>query len=348
MPLADLLRREGVVFGPWRGVAAALHFGDWHAEYAALDSAACVLDTGGRTQIEVLGADRIAFLHRMCTNQVAGREPGSGCEAFLLDAKGHVLAYVRILVAEDSLLLETSAGQSDAVLSHLSKYVVRDRVEFHDRSGFWYPLRVAGRQAQAVLQRLLGDGVPDRPLRHARALVAGLEVRFICLWSEGRACWQLLVEGGATDRLWSAVRQLGATPCGRLAAEAFRIERGEPEYGIDITVETLAQEVGRNDMAISTTKGCYLGQEVVARIDSRGHVNRHLEGLVFSTREVPSLPVDVYAEGELAGRITSAAFSPGLGAAVGLGYVRRNYSQPGQRLDCSCGPVEVAALPLRE
>jgi len=348
MQFTAFLRQEGAVFGPWRQNNAALHFGDWHSEYAALSTAACVLDAGQRTQIEVLGADRAAFLHRMCTNRVLGLGPGSGCEAFLLDAKGHVLAFARIFVTDSSLVLETAPGQSAPILSHLDKYVVRDRVEFHDRTQSWHPLRVAGPRAQDVLARLFGNRVPDRPLEHVRVEVGGLDAWVVCLSAGARPFWQVVSLSEPTGRLWSAIRQLGARPCGSLAAEAVRIERGEPEYGLDITVENLAQEVGRCDTAISTSKGCYLGQEVVARIDSRGHVNRRLAGLIFSTDQVPVQAMDVYADGVTAGRITSAAFSPGLGVTVGLGYVRRDYWQPGQRLECSLGQVEVARLPLRE
>lgn len=347
MAFAEVLRDDGAVFGPWRGESLPLHFGDWHAEYATLDHVPCVVDPGCRTQIEVLGPDRVAFVHRMCSNHVAGCQPGSGCEAFFLDVKGHVLACVRIFVGPDSLLMETAPGQSEAVISHLSKYVVREKVEFQDRSRLWHPLQVAGRGAQDLLGRLLGGKVPERPLAHAVGRFEGLEVRVACLRTGSRPCWQLATPQEAAEWLWSSIRRQGAKPCGSLAAEAVRIECGEPEYGVDITPGNLPQEVGRNDTAISTTKGCYLGQEVVARIDSRGHVNRRLVGLLLSTQEVPPLPVELYVDGQLAGHMTSVSFSPGLGVTVGLGYVRRGYWQPGQRLECSWGPVEVAGLPLR-
>lgn len=346
MGFSDALRRAGAVFGPWRGRSLALHFGHWHAEYAAFDNAACVFDAGPRTYVEVLGADRLAFIHRMCTNQVAGRPAGSGCEAFFLDAKGRTLSYVHIFVGPESLLLETAAGQSEPLLTHLGGYVVRDRVEFYDRSRDWHPLRVGGRGAKGLLEQLLGSQLPDQPLAHGRGQVAGLEVWVMCLRSEGRPCWQIIVPRESGEQLWCSLRDDGAAPCGCLAAEAVRIEYGEPEYGVDITAENLPQEVGR-DAAISTAKGCYLGQEVVARIDSRGHVNRRLVGLVFSDPQVPAAPAELYAAGQRIGHVTSASFSPGLGKAVGLGYVRRGYWQPGQRLECSGVMAEVASLPLR-
>ncbi len=347
MAFPDVLQHEGAVFGAWRGEPAPLHFGDWQAEYAAFDTAACVLDAGARTYIQLSGPDCTAFLHRMCTNQVVGRQPGSGCEAFLLDAKGHVLAYVRILVAPESLLLETAAGQAEAILHHLGKYVVRDRVAFQDRSHVWHSLRVAGAGAFDVLGQLVSGPLPDQPLAHVQAYVAGLEIQLVCLRVDGRPCWQLVVPCEQVGPLWSAIRRLGARPCGRLAAEVVRIEWGEPEYGVDITADNLPQEVRRDAAAICTTKGCYLGQEVVARIDCRGHVNRYLVGLILSAREVPAVPHELYADGQPAGRITSAAFSPGLGATIALGYVRREDAQPGQRLDSPSGSVAVARLPLR-
>lgn len=233
------------------------------------------------------------------------------------------------------------------MLNHLGKYVVRDRVEFQDRSHLWHSLRVAGAGARDVLAQLASGPLPEQPLTHLQADVAGLEVRLVCVRAEGRPCWQLVVPGEQVGPLWSAIRRLGARPCGRLAAEAVRIEWGEPEYGVDITADNLPQEVRRDAAAICTTKGCYLGQEVVARISSRGHVNRYLVGLILSAREVPAVPHELDVEGQPAGRITSAAFSPGLGATIALGYVRREHAQPGQRLESPSGPVEVARLPLR-
>lgn len=347
MALFDVLRDDGAFFGPSPAEPVPLHFGDWHAEYAAFDRAACVFDAGQRTQIEVLGSDRVAFVHRLCSNDVAACQPGNGCEAFFLDAKAHVLAYVRIFMGADSLLLESAPGQSEAIVSHLTKYVIREKVEFRDCTPLWHPLRVAGRTAQALLEELFEGNVPDRPLGHTLGRVDALEARIACLRSGSRPCWQLAVPQEAAGQLWSSFRRVGAIPCGCLAAEAVRIESGEPEYGVDITPENLPQEVGRDRAAISTTKGCYLGQEVVARIESRGHVNRRLVGLVFASRAAPTLPAELHVDGQWAGHITSVSFSPGLGVTVGLGYVRLEYCQPGERLDCSWGPVEVAGLPLR-
>ncbi len=156
----------------------------------------------------------------------------------------------------------------------------------------------------------------------------------------------ILVEPGAADAAAGALVDAGARPCTLAVLEARRIEMGWPVYGRDITAENLPQEVGRDRHTLCFTKGCYLGQETIARIESRGHVNQRLVGLRFPTAESPADGTPLSIAGEVVGRVTSAAYSPRLGSALALGYVRRAYLAAGTVLETAHGRVEITALPL--
>ncbi|MGH7193444.1 MAG: YgfZ/GcvT domain-containing protein, partial [Candidatus Saccharimonadales bacterium] len=151
----------------------------------------------------------------------------------------------------------------------------------------------------------------------------------------------------AAAEIADALARAGVTPCLPADLEAARIEAGFPSYGRDITDKTLPQEVARDKWAISFTKGCYLGQETVARIDALGHVNKTLVGLRFEGGEIPPTGAELSAAGQVVGQITSAAFSPRLGSPLALAYIRRGSDRPGTQLDSPVGSAEVVALPIQ-
>src|SRR5262249_25960038 len=148
------------------------------------------------------------------------------------------------------------------------------------------------------------------------------------------------------DAVSALLEAEGATACARLAVDMARLEAGFPEFGRDISPDNLCQEVNRTALAISFTKGCYLGQETIARIDSLGHVNKLLVGLSFAGETVPEAGAEIFADGKAVGDVTSAAMSPRLGAPLALGYVRSAHAAAGTRLDSALGPVTVVALPI--
>jgi folate-binding protein YgfZ len=180
-----------------------------------------------------------------------------------------------------------------------------------------------------------------------RAEIAGAPVWVRRSGLLGPDAWSVVCLRAQKDEVARALYDAGAAPCGAAAVEVVRIEAGVPLYGADITEDNLPQEVNRNDQAISFTKGCYLGQETVARIDALGHVNRTLVGLKFTRGAAPDPGCELTAGETAVGRVTSVAFSPRLGAAVALGYVRQGHNQPGARLASVCGEAEVVALPMR-
>ena len=353
--IEDILRDEGAKLSetPWGPVA--VDFGDWQSEYRAFRQRAGLFLPPSVTQVEITGTQRAEFLNRLCTNKVDSIRSGEGIETFLADANGRILHHLFIFAGAESLVLHTAAGLGKSLCSHLDYYLIREDVQLRDRSSDWGELILAGPQSAEIVQRLTAANLPDGDAQivNANAPWNGrlLMVRRI----QERAFQTFPIAGAAADMgpLWRTLRQLGAAACGLRALETVRIEEGFPVIGLDITDKTLPQEVGRNEKAISLNKGCYLGQEIVARIDSRGAVNKVLVGIRFGTSSEPQAADVPASGGELtcgdqpAGQITSAAYSPGFGASVALAYVRRQFHEPGTMLDSAWGPATVVELPMR-
>ena len=321
-----------------------LHYGDPAVEYDALMQGAGLVDFSHRTQVEMTGDDRASFLHNLCTNDIRKLAPGSGCEAFLTNIQGKILAHILVFAGADSLTLETMAGQGETLVAHLDRYLIREKVELHDRSQDWAELLLGGKEVGSLLAKL-GAALPEQRLQHQSASIAGKPVQLRRVDMLATPC--VLVVSGRSDivEVWQALHSAGATPSGRQALEAGRIEAGFPWYGQDISDANLPQEVGRDLLAISFVKGCYLGQETVARLDALGHVNRTLVGLRFSGSPPPA-GLEFLVDGKSVGRVTSSAFSPRRQVAVGLGYVRSGHNQPGSKLAYEGGTAEVTELPM--
>ena len=328
------------------GQPAALDFGDWLAEHAAIVDGAALADYSDRTQIEVTGADRQSFLHNLCTNDVRGLVAGAGREAFVTSVQGKVLGHILIFCEADGLVLETTAGQAKTLLPHFERYVIREDVVFADRGLDWAELLLAGPRAVELLAGLTSIDPPGDPLAHVQAEIGGCKVSLKRVGFVGPLGVLISAERDDLAAIWQSIRNAGATPCGRLAVEAARIEAGWPQYGQDITEENLPQEVSRNATAISFTKGCYLGQETVARIDALGHVNKSLVAVSSSTDQPPAPGSTLSADGKEVGRVTSATFSPRLGKGLALAVVRRGHNAPGAILESSVGLVSVCTLPV--
>jgi folate-binding protein YgfZ len=347
--LDDIIRTAGAALrdSPWGPVA--VDFGDWEAEYRAFREAAGLFHPPSAAQVEITGSQRAEFLNRLATNKLDSIQPGEGAETFLCDSNGRIMHHVFVFAGPQSLVLHTAAGLGPSLLAHLDHFWIREDLAFHDRSEQWGEVILAGPHAVGIIKSLTGDNVTggdaylatydltwnDRPLMARR-------------WRErGFDSFHLGTDAAAIGSLWQALRQFGAKACGIKALEAIRIEEGFPVIGLDITEKNLPQEVGRNEKAISLTKGCYLGQEIVARIDSRGAVAKVLCGLRFESSEVPAVGGELTREGQPAGQITSAAYSPGFKSSVALAYVRRPFHEPGVTLDSACGKATVVELPMR-
>jgi len=301
--------------------------------YQAVSTRLGFIDRSNRVRLDVLGPDRVKFLHNLTTNDVKGLAVGRGCEAFVTSLQGKTLAFVTLLARDDRILVRADPAGLTVALPHLQKYGVFDDVAQDDISAQTFEYHLAGPKAEEVV-RILGIEPPaEGDLSHRAGMLAGASVRIIRESPTGRPGLTILGAIADAERVAEALHAWGG-PLGLVDVlpetyEVLRIEAGTPVFGRDVTTENLPQEVGRNRRAISFVKGCYLGQETVARIDALGHVNKFLKGIRCLGATPPAEGSDLEVDGKPVGRLTSVASSPGWGGPVALAYVRAAWAQAG-------------------
>jgi folate-binding protein YgfZ len=310
------------------------------AEYASAGRGAALVELGERGLLVASGPRCRKFLHDMLSNDVE-LPAGEGRRAALLDLKGHVQAVIRCSVAGASVSLELARagiGETRATLDH---YRVAAPVRF--ASPETTVLALLGPDAPKLLAS--AGTLPRSPEAHLEGNLYGVTVRVIRAGDLPRGGWAIHVPSDRAAPVWSGLTADGAVPLGRRALDALRIEEGRAWFGPDIGPEHLLHETGLLPELHSATKGCYLGQEVVARLEGRGgHVNKQLRGLRLGSAAEPGTPVE--ANGDTVGQLTTSALSPELGA-IALGYVHRNHFQPGTEVSVAGRTARVEALPLR-
>jgi folate-binding protein YgfZ len=314
------------------------------AEYAELTAGAGFVELAGRTLIDVSGADAVAFLHSFTTSDIKKLPVGRGCEAFVTSPQGKTLGHVLILRGEKSLLLCTTAGQAATLIGHLERYVISEDVTLRDLSTERTTLLVAGARAAEVLHQATGAEPPGELLAWKIVTLAGQEVTLARVEYAGPYSYFLLVPTAHVSAVEAALEKFGAAGCSMAATEMVRIEAGFPLFGQDITDDNLPQEIGRDARAISFTKGCYLGQETIARIDALGHVNRQLVGVRFFGDGIPSAGTPLAVSEKVVGHVTSAAWSPRWGDPLAIALVRRAQAKPGTELASPTGNQIVVPL----
>ncbi|HEV8676124.1 MAG TPA: aminomethyltransferase family protein [Methylomirabilota bacterium] len=350
LPLHDLHARLGARFGEVDGVLLPLDYGDPAAEHEAVRARVGLIDRSHRGVIEATGRDRASFLQGMLSNDVKALAPGQGCPAAFLDVHGKIVALLVAHCLTDRLLLETDVRLVAPTLAGLDRFLFSERVELEDASGAHGILTLAGPAARATVEKLAEQALPDLPLaHHVELTVDGIAVRAGRSEETGEEGYDLWVGRAALGTLWERVLAAGAQPIGREAWNVLRVEAGVVWYGVDVDASTLLLEAPL-DHAFVLTKGCYIGQEVVARITYRGHVNRKIVGFVFPDRRLPVPGAPVVVAGKEVGRITSPVVSPALGRGVALGFLRREHWEPGTRVEVP-GPdgaltADVQALPF--
>jgi folate-binding protein YgfZ len=313
-------------------------YGDPVVEYEALRAGCMLVDRGERQRLAFAGDKAADTLTGLVTNDVVGLEAGAGQYAAALTPKGKIVADLRVFRQPDRLLVDTSARAAEGWMATVRKYVNPRLARCTDLSEQLGDVGVFGAQSRRVAAELTGlnpGALQILPLyghvvvQHARGPVVVARVP-----DAGLEGYELLAAPEVLRELWPRAVAAGATPTGLEAWEVARIEAGRPEWGLDITDGTLAQEANLDELhAISYTKGCYTGQETVARVHFRGHVNRHLRGLRTS-HDLP-LPYGaqlIDATGKAVGDVRSATLSPRLGN-IALAMVRREV-EPGAVLDC--------------
>ena len=305
-------------------------------QYRALRDAVGLLDRSERGKLLVEGPDATGFLQGQITNDVEALAPGEGCYAALLDRKGHMEADLRVLrVGANTFWLDTEATTRDALARHLELYRVGRDVELRDVTTEHALHSLIGPAAAQVLDQ------PPRGLEHTHleSELTGLSCRAIVTDVGIDVISPAQSDAGIRAMLLGA----GAEDVSEDAAEIVRVESGRPRYGSEMTQATIPQEAGINDRAVSLTKGCYIGQETVARLHYKGKPNRHLRGLRFDANAAAGDSIHL---GERdAGRVGTAVLSPALGP-IGLAIVRREVVV-GDRVDVAgTTTAEVVELPF--
>jgi len=306
--------------------------------YQALREGAAWLDLSGRGKIRVLGEDRVRLLHAMTSNHVEQLATGAGCYAFFLSAQGRILGDANILRLEDHVLLDTEPETREKLYQHLDRFIIADDVTLEDATEAMATLDVEGPRAAEVLR---AAGAPEPPVPHSS--IAWGDGRIAGFTATGAAGWRIFLPAEEKPRWIADLEAAGATAAAAGEISAVRLENARPRYGEDIGEHQIVQET-RLAHALHFSKGCYLGQEIVERVRSRGHVNRLLVHLHIESSQPPAPGTRLTAGGRETGEITSAAFSPALGKCVALGYVRTGDSQPGTRLEAGASAVEVTPL----
>jgi tRNA-modifying protein YgfZ len=304
------------------------------AQYRQLREEAGLLERSDRGLIAVTGPDGAEYLQGQLTNDVEALAVGEGQYAALLDRKGHMQADMRVLrPAAEELLVETEAAALPAALKHLTMYSIGRDVSVADVSAERAILSLLGPRSAEVA------GAPPLPEDACETVgVAGTE----CLAVGTRAGLDLICAVAEAERLAAALRAAGAAEVSPQAVELLRIESGVPRYGAEMGTETMPAEAGIVERAVSFTKGCYIGQETVARLHYKGKPNRHLRGLRLSAATAPGATLRL-GEKEV-GRLGGAAVSPALGP-IGLAILRRE-AEPGAELSVGEDGVKAVVVDL--
>jgi aminomethyltransferase len=296
------------------------------AGYEALRENVAWLDVSSRGRIKATGEDRARLLHAMTTNHVQQLKPGEGCYAFFLDARGRILSDVNILCRPDHFLLDTEPETREKIFEHLDKFIIADDVTLEDLAPTTAGIAIAGPKAEQALQSL-GATLPEKEYQ---SLEWGPRLLVRLSYTGDTGFLVVLPE----DQKQDFVDELNRVGIVEASPEAFRIvrlEHGKARYGDDLSERFLAQEANQPH-ALHFSKGCYLGQEIVERVRSRGQIHRVLMPLQLGTTDAPAAGAKLQVDGKDVAEITSAVFSPALGKVVALAYIRSEFAKPGTRL----------------
>lgn len=309
------------------------------AEYAAVcrPGGVGMIDRSSRAVLRLTGSDRQSFLQGMVSNDVAALAPGIGCRAAFLDTTGHVLALLGVHNTGDALLIETDQGAAPRFVQTLDTYLIMEDVQIHDVSREWVILALRGEGAWNALRALSAVPFPAvlSPLAGVElTLTGGVSALAIGAVPEDAPGADLWLPAEAAPGVWEALHRLGVVPVGDGAADVLRVEAGTGTWGREITEAVLLPELDAPEI-VSYTKGCYVGQEIVARMRARGHANRLLRGVLLAPNApVPPIGSIVHAPegssepGREIGRLTSVVTSPRFrGRALALAFIRREYAE---------------------
>lgn len=361
--MSTLIRHHeqyGARFVEIDSVRVPAHFGDACDEYDACRNRVGLHDRNYRGLIEITGRDRAAWLSNLVTNEIKSLAPGRGNYLFALNVKGRILFDANVLVLPDALWLDLDRRRIPAALTHLEKYIIMEDVQLADRSDDFARLALIGDTARATaVSAVLQTCATSSPaldlrelaqLQHAAVQIGSANCRLLRHDFCGLPAFELIVPAEKSLSIWRHVAS-GASPqpVGLDAVQILRVEAGLPWSVQDIDEEVLPAETRQLDRAVSFTKGCYLGQEVVERMRAHHVVAKLLVGLSFDDSSVAPGSTLLH-DGQPVGRVTSVVNSIKLGRLIGLGYIKSALAVPGTSLTAASAartlPCFIHELPL--
>jgi folate-binding protein YgfZ len=328
-------------------------------QYRALREASALLDRSWRGRLRLTGEDRRDYLQGLLTNDIAALRAGTGCYAALLTAQGRMISDMYVVETGAAILMDVEREAAARVFAHLEQFVFSEDVQVADVSDAVAQLGVFGPEAAEVVLRVLDPSSPGfsvedlaalRPLENRSTAFGGTPMWVVRRDDIGVLGFDLMIDSGKAVLLAAAVRQAGAVEVGQAEAETTRVEAGRPAFHQDMDEETIPLEAGIEDRAISLTKGCYVGQEIIIRVLHRGHgrVARRLVGLTLESETTVPARGDRIRGGEREiGTVTSAVWSPALQRPIALGYVHRDFVEPGTKVSVASGDATLSARVTR-
>ena len=347
-PLYEIHQTLGATFtqihDDWQLVG---HFTDPHREHHAVRRSVGVVDLSHRGRLRLTGSDRTAYLHRIISNDVEGLAVGQGNYATILTNRGKIIADMKVYIFDESIGIETNAETTSMLYQELDKYLIADDVTIEELTECTGAIGIHGQRSPELLQEVFGLEV-DAHLEY-HSVVHEVDGRcIVCIRANetGEIGYNLCTESESLEWLWDTIltkgRRFDAQPVGLTALNTLRIEAGIPQHGAELEDSIFPGEA-ELEHAISFEKGCYIGQEIVARMKYRGHPNRLLRGFEIVSDTPPQSGVPIFDGDKEIGWITSAVVSPTFGKTIGMGYVRIAFTDENSQVEIEMADSRVNA-----
>ena len=322
--------------------------GNVRAEFEALLSGCVIYELSARSKIALTGGDRVRWLNGMVTNNIRDLAPGRGAYAFLLNPQGHILGDLYAYNRDDSIVVDTDQSQQEKLLATFEHYIIMDDVEISNLGDKLTAIGIAGPKVREVLRAAGFEMSELEPLQFVDVTWRNVAVTVVRSDNPSVESYELWISADQVTTLRDTLATAGATAAGATTLELLRISAGIPRYGQDIRERDLPQQTEQH-RAVHFSKGCYIGQEIVERIRSRGSVHRMFTGFAIQGA-LPAVGTKIQADGRDIGEITSVASLPFAGGprSVALGYIRRELGAPGKQFQVTDTRLSIVPLPFAE
>ncbi len=336
----------------------ALSYGDSTSEHRAVRSRAGLIDRSNRGKLRLTGKDRADFLNGMVTNDIKSLRTGFGLWTAMTTDKAKMLADARVYCLEGALWIDLEPELPEKIHNHLERYTFTADITIENLTESWGLLSVYGPSSPDILNALISSGsIPPHEYSIRSVSIEGNELLIARNEISGEIGYDFLIRREPLPWLWARLLKIGRAgglvPAGLDALESLRIEAGLPRYGVDMDDSNFPMEAGLDKKAISYTKGCYIGQETIARADARGHMNKRLVGLELTGRTSPPKGQPILSgsdskksEDRPIGTVTCGTPSPTLGKVIAMGYLNRDFAVPGTEVVIDGQPATVVPLPF--